>query len=156
MQGSFQVGLIADTHGLLRPQALEALRGSDAIVHAGDIGNPQILQALAGIAPLTAVRGNNDQAAWADILPARAELQIGSATLHVVHDLKDFDPARHGIGVHAVITGHSHKPKVEQRAHLLFVNPGSAGPRRFRLPISVAVLTVRSHQVSARLIELAC
>jgi uncharacterized protein len=156
MQAIFQVGLIADTHGLLRPQALEALRGSDAIVHAGDIGNPQILQALGAIAPVTAVRGNNDQAAWADGLPAKAVLQIGAATIHVVHDLADFEPALDGIGVQAVISGHSHRPKVEQRARMLFVNPGSAGPRRFKLPISVAVLTVREAEVTARLIELAC
>jgi len=136
------VGLISDTHGLLRPSALEWLQGSDAIVHAGDIGDPSVLDALRRIAPLTAVRGNNDRAAWADGLPESATLHAGSCTIHVVHDIATLaiDPAAAGVDV--VVVGHSHQPQQERRGGVLFVNPGSAGPRRFKLPISAARLRV--------------
>lgn len=137
---SVVVGLIADTHGLLRPEALAALRGVDLIVHAGDIGSAAVLGALGAIAPVLAVRGNNDREAWAASLPAIAKTEIGGVRLCVVHDVKELriDPVREGIDV--VVHGHSHRPSVERRDRLLIVNPGSAGPRRFTLPIAVARL----------------
>jgi putative phosphoesterase len=146
-----RVGLISDTHGLLRPAALAFLRSSDFIVHGGDIGDPAILQALGAIAPLTAVRGNNDRADWARALPEIALLEVGALRIGVVHDLADpaFDAA--ASGAHVVVSGHSHKPLVEQRDGVLHVNPGSAGPRRFRLPIAVGELIVEGASVSARI-----
>jgi putative phosphoesterase len=130
-EGVRRVGLISDTHGLVRPQALAALRGSDCIVHAGDIVEPTILATLAQIAPVTAVRGNNDRGAWADALPETAVLEIGGIRLFVIHDLKQAGSAAAGCEV--VVAGHSHKPTVERRDGMLVVNPGSAGPRRFAL-----------------------
>jgi putative phosphoesterase len=146
-----RVGLISDTHGLLRPAALAFLRSSDFIVHGGDIGDPAILQALGAIAPLTAVRGNNDRADWARALPEIALLEVGALRIGVVHDLADpaFDAA--ASGAHIVVSGHSHKPLVERRDGVLHVNPGSAGPRRFRLPIAVGELIVEGASVSARI-----
>ncbi|MED5620154.1 metallophosphoesterase family protein [Ideonella sp. BN130291] len=150
-----RIGLISDTHGLLRPQALEALRGSDHIVHAGDIGGPQILAALRELAPLTAVRGNNDRAPWAQGIAATETVLMADWRLHVLHDLKelDIDPAAAGIRV--VVSGHSHRPLVQQRNGVLYVNPGSAGPRRFKLPVTVAELVVEGPLVRARIVALA-
>jgi putative phosphoesterase len=152
--GSLSVGLISDTHGLLRPEALVALRGSRRIVHAGDIGDPAILEALQRIAPVTAVRGNNDAGAWARNLPDSAVLETGGARIYVLHDLKalDLDPAAAGFKV--VVAGHSHKPAQSRRGGVLYVNPGSAGPRRFSLPVSVGKLWVRKSGVQFRLIGL--
>jgi putative phosphoesterase len=150
-----RIGLISDTHGLLRPEALAALQGSDAIVHAGDIGGPQILEQLQAIAPVTAVRGNNDTQPWAQALPEVAVLDLGSgASLLVLHDLHDLqlDPAAAGHRV--VVSGHSHKPTVQRREGVWYVNPGSAGPRRFSLPVSVAELRVDRFGVRPRAIEL--
>ncbi len=148
-----RVGLISDTHGLLRPEAVEALRGSDFIVHAGDIGDAAILQALAALAPVTAVRGNNDREPWASALPDASMLVAGEKRIHVVHDRTDIDPARwHDVDV--VIAGHSHRPMIERREQVLFVNPGSAGPRRFNLPVSVGELLIVDERVTARLITL--
>ncbi|PBI83675.1 metallophosphoesterase family protein [Variovorax boronicumulans] len=149
-----RVGLISDTHGLLPPQAVAALQGSDFIVHGGDIGDAGILDALAAIAPLTVVRGNNDREAWADAIPETAVLHLGGLRLLAIHDLSELhsDPA--GEGVRVVVSGHSHKPKVEERGGVLYVNPGSAGPRRFKLPIAVAELIVDGDTVSARIVEL--
>ncbi|MDT4841114.1 phosphodiesterase [compost metagenome] len=149
-----RVGLISDTHGLLRPQAVAALQGSDFIVHGGDIGDAGILDALAAIAPLTVVRGNNDREAWAGAIPETAFLKVGDVHVYAIHDLSqiDIDPA--GAGVRVVISGHSHQPKVEERGGVLYVNPGSAGPRRFKLPIAVAELIVDGDTVSARIVEL--
>lgn len=149
-----RVGLISDTHGLLRPQAVAALQGSDFIVHGGDIGDAGILDALAAIAPLTVVRGNNDREAWAGAIPETAFLKAGGVYIYAIHDLSqiDIDPA--GAGVRVVISGHSHQPKVEERDGVLYVNPGSAGPRRFKLPIAVAELIVDGDAVSARIVEL--
>jgi putative phosphoesterase len=146
-----RVGLISDTHGLLRPAALAFLRSSDFIVHGGDIGDPAILQALGAIAPLTAVRGNHDRADWARALPEIALLEVGALRIGVVHDLAvpAFDAA--ASGAHVVVSGHSHKPLVERRDGVLHVNPGSAGPRRFRLPIAVGELIVEGASVSARI-----
>ncbi len=146
-----RLGLISDTHGLLRSEALAALQGSDRIVHAGDIGNAAILEQLAAVAPVTAVRGNNDHGPWADALPETAWLQIEGVAVCVVHDLKTLKLDRPA-GV--VIAGHSHKPLVERREGMLFVNPGSAGPRRFSLPVSVGELLVEHGEAKARLITL--
>jgi uncharacterized protein len=149
-----RVGLISDTHGLLRPEAAAFLRGSDLIVHAGDIGHARILDELATLAPVTAVRGNNDKGAWAESIAQTEVLQVGEVCICVVHDLAELalDPAASGFQV--VVSGHSHKPLVEDRGGVLYVNPGSAGPRRFKLPIAVAELHVAEGVVRARLIEL--
>jgi uncharacterized protein len=149
-----RVGLISDTHGLLRPEAVDFLRGSDFIVHAGDICDPQILVALAELAPVTAVRGNNDRGLWADALPETALLQVGEVLIYTVHDLAqiDIDPA--AAQVHVVVSGHSHKPHVEQRGGVLYVNPGSSGPRRFTLPIAAAQLTVEGTRTAVRIAHL--
>ncbi len=149
-----RIGLIADTHNLLRPEALAALQGVDHLIHAGDIGGPHILADLERIAPLSVVRGNNDQDSWADAIPERLTLRFGAIALHVLHDLKqlDIDPAAQGIDV--VIAGHSHKPLHEKRNGVLYLNPGSAGPRRFKLPIGVGLLHIEGRQVRAKLITL--
>ncbi|BEP62964.1 metallophosphoesterase family protein [Variovorax sp. V213] len=150
-----RVGLISDTHGLLRPQAVAMLQGSDFIVHGGDIGDAGILNVLKAIAPLTVVRGNNDREPWAAGIPETEFLQVAGVLVYVIHDLSqiDIDPA--AAGVQVVVSGHSHKPKVEERGGLLYVNPGSAGPRRFKLPIAVAELIVTDNAVTARIVELA-
>jgi hypothetical protein len=134
------VGLISDTHGLLRPEAVRALEGSDLIIHAGDVGAPGILDALRAVAPVVAVRGNVDTGAWASVLPETAVAEIGGTSIYVLHDLNelDLDPAAAGFGV--VVSGHSHQPASKQTAGVLFVNPGSAGRRRFKLPVTVARL----------------
>ena len=149
-----RVGIISDTHGLLRPEAKAALVGSDHIIHAGDIGDVCILGALSALAPVTAVRGNNDRAAWADRLPETQQLRIEGVAIHVLHDLAQlaFEPGACGIRV--IVAGHSHKPLVLERHGVLYINPGSAGPRRFRLPVAVAQLTVSTDAVAARIVEL--
>jgi putative phosphoesterase len=149
-----RIGLISDTHDLLRPEATRALHGSDEIIHAGDICARAVLDALAGIAPVSAVRGNNDRGAWADLLPATAIVRIDAVSILVVHDLATLDVRPAALGVQAVIAGHSHQPRIEHRDGVLYVNPGSAGPRRFRLPVSVAHLLVRGREIEARLCEL--
>ncbi|WP_027799930.1 metallophosphoesterase family protein [Paraburkholderia dilworthii] len=147
---SGRIGLISDTHNLVRPEALEYLAGCDAIIHAGDICNQAVLDALAQIAPLTVVRGNNDTGEWAAALPTHATLNVQQVAILVVHDIADVpaDPRKDGIGV--VVTGHSHKPLISERDGVLFVNPGSAGPRRFKLPVSAGILTVEGSQAHAR------
>ena len=149
-----RIGLISDTHGLLRPEAVAALQGCDQIIHAGDIGKPQVLDGLRAIAPLEAIRGNIDTADWAQALPERLDLRIEGLTLHVLHDLKQLDIDPLAAGVDVVIAGHSHKPKVERRDGVLYVNPGSAGPRRFSLPISLALLELNDGQAQVELISL--
>ena len=149
-----RVGLISDTHGLLRPEAKVFLQGSDLIVHAGDICDPRILEVLAAIAPVTAVRGNNDHGTWAEQLRETELLQVGEVFVYVVHDLAQLDIEPSTAGVRVVISGHSHKPSVEERNGVLFVNPGSSGPRRFKLPIAVGELIVTGRSVSARTVEL--
>lgn len=148
------VGVISDTHGLLRPEAIEALQGVDALIHAGDIGSPDIVEALRSIAPVVAIRGNNDTDAWAHDLPEREVVEIGGTLIYVLHNLKelDLDPAAAGFGV--VVCGHSHRPSVESRRGVLFLNPGSAGPRRFKLPVSVARLRVHGPSLEAHILEL--
>lgn len=149
-----RIGLIADTHNLLRPEALAALQDVDHLIHAGDIGGPHILAELERLAPLSVVRGNNDQDNWADTIPECLTLRFGVISLHVLHDLKqlDIDPAAQGIDV--VIAGHSHKPLHEERNGVLYLNPGSAGPRRFKLPIGVGILHIEGETVRAELITL--
>jgi len=148
------VGVISDTHGLLRPDALEKLHGVDAIVHAGDVGDPEILVQLRQVAPVTAVRGNIDTAAWSRSLPETEVLKIGGVSLYVLHKVQELDLDPSVAGFAAVIFGHSHKPLIEMRKDVLFFNPGSAGPRRFSLPISLGKLTVRKGKLRAELIEL--
>jgi putative phosphoesterase len=145
------VGLISDTHGLLRPEALAALRGSDFIIHAGDVGDPAILIELGRLAPVTAVRGNIDKAPWAAALPETAMLAVDGVRIHVLHNIAEFAPAA---GFDAVVYGHSHQPVQRRADGVLFVNPGSAGPRRFSLPITVGRLVVTDGEISAELTEL--
>jgi putative phosphoesterase len=148
------VGVISDTHGLLRPEAVAALAGVERIVHAGDIGSPEVIAALARIAPVSAVRGNNDRERWAADLPQTEVVEVGGVSLYVLHDLHelDLDPRVAGFG--AVIAGHSHQPKLHERDGVLYLNPGSAGPRRFKLPISLARLTITGSKIDARLVTL--
>lgn len=147
---TIRIGLISDTHGLLRPEALEYLRGSDRIIHGGDIGDPAILEALAAIAPLTAVRGNNDHGAWARDLRDVESVAIEGVRIFVVHDVHDFAGER----CRVVVSGHSHKPKIEEREGVLYVNPGSAGPRRLTRPIAAGELRISGTSVRARIKEL--
>ena len=149
-----RIGLISDTHGLLRPEALDFLAGCDHIVHGGDIGGPDILERLGRLAPLTVVRGNNDSAVWAQSIPETARLAFGGVSLFVLHDLKTLaiDPA--AAGVRVVVAGHSHKPACAERGGVLYVNPGSAGKRRFSLPIAAGELLIEGGQVRARLVTL--
>nr|WP_314543019.1 metallophosphoesterase family protein [uncultured Massilia sp.] len=149
-----RIGLVSDTHGLLRPEALAFLAGSDHIVHGGDIGGPEILERLAQLAPLTVVRGNNDTAAWAETLPETATLELGGVRLLAIHDLKALLIDPHAAGVRVVVSGHSHKPACNERDGVLYVNPGSAGKRRFSLPIAAAELLVDGGRVEARLVTL--
>jgi putative phosphoesterase len=148
------IGLISDTHGLIRPQALEALRKVDLIIHAGDIGKPEVIKTLKSIAPVIAIKGNNDTQGWAKKFPAVRSVRDNQANIYVIHNIKElaFDPARRGF--HAVISGHSHKPLISKRDAVLFVNPGSAGPRRFKLPVAVAKLRVTEQSIEAEIIEL--
>ncbi|MBC7683824.1 MAG: metallophosphoesterase family protein [Bdellovibrionales bacterium] len=150
-----RIGVIADTHGMLRPQALASLAGSDYIVHGGDIGNPRILEQLRAIAPLTVVRGNNDRQDWAAEVLHSAVLDLGEVRLCAVHAIATLDIDPVAAGVQVVVYGHSHSPKAVWRAGVLYRHPGSAGPRRFKLPVSVAQLLVDGASVTARVIELA-
>jgi uncharacterized protein len=148
------VGVISDTHGLLRPEAVAALRGTDLIVHAGDVGAPEVIDALRNLAPTFIVRGNVDKAHWAGALPMTAHVDVGRLAFHVLHDISqlDLDPAAAGYA--AVVYGHSHRPSIEMRAGVLFLNPGSAGPRRFNLPISLARVSVSGQQLRPEIVEL--
>ncbi len=139
---------------MLRPEALEFLRGSDFIVHAGDIGDAEVLEKLRTVAPVTAVRGNNDRDGWARAIAETEVLRVDEVSIHVLHDLAqlDLDPAAAGLRV--VVSGHSHRPRIEERGGVLYVNPGSCGPRRFNLPIAVGELRISGHSVKAKLVEL--
>lgn len=148
------IGLISDTHGLVRPEALEALKGVDQILHAGDVGSSAVLEALEVIAPVIAVRGNNDKGLWASELPDWEVVEVGVVNIYMIHDVKEIDLNPAAAGFHVVVSGHSHKPTVDECKGVLYVNPGSAGPRRFNLPISVARLMVSGGAISAQLIEL--
>jgi uncharacterized protein len=148
-----RVGLISDTHGLLRPEAISFLKGSDFIVHAGDIGGVSVLDGLAGIAPVTAVRGNNDGGEWAKDVPESEVLQAGKILIYVLHDLSELDLDPEAAGLRIVVSGHSHKPSIEERGSVLYVNPGSAGPRRFKLPIAAAELDISGSTIRVRIVE---
>ncbi|MBO0766335.1 MAG: metallophosphoesterase family protein [Hyphomicrobiaceae bacterium] len=147
------VGLISDTHGLLRPEALVALQGSDLIIHAGDVGRPEVLDRLCKVAPTSAVRGNIDTQAWAAALPMTEAVEVGPHLIWVLHDIAqlDLDPT---VGFAAVVYGHSHKPSIQARDGVLFLNPGSAGPRRFRLPVTVGRLRVTASGLRPQIVEL--
>lgn len=148
------VGVISDTHGLLRPEALVALAGCELIIHAGDVGSPQILVGLRTVAPVVAVRGNNDRDAWARTLPATEVVDLDGLSLYVLHDVNELDLDPRAAGFRAVIAGHSHRPRIEERNGVLFLNPGSAGPRRFTLPTTLARLRVHRGDLAARIVHL--
>jgi putative phosphoesterase len=149
-----RLGLISDTHGLLRPEAVQVLRGSNLIVHAGDVGSRLILDALRVLAPLVAVRGNVDRGDWADMLPETDMVSVGGMKLYVLHDVQALDLDPGACGFDAVVSGHSHKPLIERRRGVLFLNPGSAGPRRFKLPVTVARATIESGRIDAEIVRL--
>ena len=151
---SLRVGLISDTHGLLRAEAKRFASGCDYLIHSGDIGSPDILEQLAAFAPLTAVKGNNDGQAWAAHLPETEMIRVGSVFVYVVHDVSELDIEPHAAGVRVIVSGHSHKPSIQEHEGVLYVNPGSCGPRRFKLPISVGELLVDGSEVRARTFEL--
>jgi hypothetical protein len=148
------IGVISDTHGLLRPEALAALQGSDYIIHAGDIGDPQILDKLVAIAPLTAVRGNVDHGAWTRKIPATNVLEIGEISIYVLHDLQELDLKPEAAKFAVVVYGHSHVPKQEVKNGVLYFNPGSAGPRRFKLPVSVGRMTIEDGRIDSEILLL--
>jgi hypothetical protein len=148
------VGVISDTHGLVRQEALNALRGCSRILHAGDIGKSEVIESLSKLAPVTAIRGNNDKGPWASCLPTTEVAEIESAFLYILHDLAELDLDPVAAGFAAVISGHSHQPSAEHRDGVLYLNPGSAGPRRFKLPIAVARITISGSDLSHELIEL--
>ena len=150
-----RVGVISDTHGLVRPGAKEFLQGSDLIIHAGDICAAKVLAELASIAPVTAVRGNNDKGEWARHLQETEFIEVGGIFIYVIHDLADLDIDPEAAGVRVVVSGHSHRPLLEEKGSVMYLNPGSAGPRRFRLPISLAEITISGKSASARLVDLA-
>ena len=149
------IGVISDTHGLLRPEVTTTFKDSDLIIHAGDIGNPQVLDELKAISQVIAIRGNNDKGEWAKDLPDTEIVTVQGILVYIIHDVKELDLEPAAAGFKVVISGHSHHPRVEERKSVLFVNPGSAGPRRFNLPVSVARIRVRSFNVEAELIDLA-
>ena len=148
------VGVISDTHGLLRPEVIMELTGSDLIIHAGDIGGPEILDRLRKIASVVAVRGNADRGPWAKALPTAESVRVAAMDLYVLHDVSDLDLDPRAAGFHAVISGHSHQPRIEHRNGVLFLNPGSAGPRRFTLPVSVARIHVRDSKLEVEIVQL--
>ncbi|MGP8244463.1 MAG: metallophosphoesterase family protein [Bryobacteraceae bacterium] len=148
------IGLISDTHGLLRPQALAALKGSDLIIRAGDVGKPEILEQLRAVAPVVAVRGNVDRGAWASQLPMTAVAEARAALIYVLHDIQQLDLDPTAAGFHIVVSGHSHKPGRTERPGVMYLNPGSVGPRRFRLPITVARLDLRQSPWSVEFVDL--
>ena len=150
---SVLIGVISDTHNLVRPEAIAALRRSEMIVHAGDICRPEVLEELSRIAPVVAVRGNNDRGRWASGLPVSRTLEVGGFRIHVLHDLKELEVDPRAEGFHVVISGHSHRPRAERKDGVLFLNPGSAGPRRFKLPVAVAHLHVGKRGLRARIVE---
>jgi len=148
------IGVISDTHGLLRPEAIKALRGSERIIHAGDVGDPEILEQLAAIAPVTAVRGNVDKATWARELSHTQVVEVGGVEIYVLHNLEELDLKPEAAGFSAVIYGHSHVPKQEVRNGVLYFNPGSAGPRRFKLPVTAGRVSVQRGEVFGEIVVL--
>jgi len=151
---TIRVGLISDTHGLVRDEAVEVLKGCQHILHAGDIDEPDVLVKLRKLAPVTVVRGNNDRGAWAQAIPVYDVVEFGLVSVYLRHDESELDVDPRAAGFRVMLFGHSHKPMVETRDGVLFVNPGSAGPRRFKLPIAVGELLIAGDRVEARIIEL--
>ena len=149
-----KIGVISDTHGLLRPEALAALKDSELIIHAGDIGKLEVLTTLNRVAPVLAIRGNNDRDAWAKGIPDVLNLQVNGSKLHVIHNVHEFAADPRAGGIDAVISGHSHKPGVSRQGEVLYVNPGSAGPRRFKLPIAVGMIYLTGKKLRAIIIDL--
>jgi putative phosphoesterase len=148
------IGVISDTHGLLRPEAIKALRGSDHIIHAGDVGAPEILEKLSTIAPVTAIRGNIDKGDWARNLPETQAIELGGVLIYVLHDLPKLDLNPKAAGFSVVVGGHSHVPKQEVHDGVLYFNPGSAGPRRFKLPVSIGRLSLENGSARGEMVEL--
>jgi uncharacterized protein len=148
------IGLISDTHGLIRSEAVEALQGVELIIHAGDIGKPEVIAALKAIAPVLPIKGNNDIGAWAHRFPKTKLLKSGNTRLFIIHNVQELDCDPVARGYQVVVSGHSHKPSVSTRDGVLFVNPGSAGPRRFKLPVAVGKLFIEDNRVNAEIIEL--
>lgn len=146
-----KIGVISDTHGLLRPEAVRALCGVAQIIHAGDVGAPEVLEGLRSIAPVQAVRGNNDRDAWSGSLPLRLSLDVAGVRILVLHDLNELDAESQTAGYRVVVAGHSHKPAVVERDGMLFVNPGSAGPRRFKLPVTIGYITLAKGTAGAEI-----
>lgn len=151
---SLTIGVISDTHGLLRPEAVAALAGVDHILHAGDVGDPEILERLRTLAPVTAIRGNVDVAGVCGALPPTEAVEIGGRLFYLVHSLQDLDVDPVAAGVAAVVSGHSHRPDLQERKGVLYLNPGSAGPRRFDLPVTLAKVTVAAGTMAARIVIL--
>ena len=149
-----RIGVISDTHGLLRPEAIAALRGCDRILHAGDIGDPEILDRLRELAPVTAIRGNVDRGPWAKALPETKVVEVAGISIYMLHDLAQLDLKPEAAGFRVVIYGHSHQPKIEEKNGVLYFNPGSAGRRRFRLPVGVGRLVISRQRIQTELIKL--
>jgi uncharacterized protein len=154
MGSAGMIGLISDTHGLMRQEALTALSGSDLIIHAGDVGKPEIIEQLRALAPVVAVRGNIDKGPWASRLPVTAVAEARSALIYILHDIQQLDLAPRAAGFNIVVSGHSHKPSRTERSGVMYLNPGSAGPRRFQLPITVARLDLRRSPWSVKFVDL--
>ena len=148
------IGLISDTHGLVRPEVLPVFAGAALIIHAGDIGTSEVLKELKSIAPVIAVRGNNDKEAWAGAIPETKVIHVGEVSIYVLHDLKEIDLSPGAAGYQVVVSGHSHRPLIDKREGVLYVNPGSAGPRRFKLPVTVARLTIEGPKVEGEVVNL--
>ena len=148
------VGLISDTHGLLRPEAIRTLQDSDLIVHAGDIGTAEVLAALRAVAPVHAVRGNIDKGEWAQGLPKTEALAVDQVGVYVIHDIRELDVVPEAAGFTVVVSGHSHQPSIHDQNGVIYINPGSAGPRRFKLPVSVALMHVQDQSVEMKLMTL--
>jgi putative phosphoesterase len=154
MSRTHRIGVISDTHGLVRPEALAALAGSELVLHAGDVGGPAVLEALSAIAPVRAVRGNNDRGAWADALPTVELVDVAGHPIYLLHDVSELDLDPAAAGISAVIAGHSHRPSCARQGGVLWLNPGSAGPRRFKLPIAVARIAISDGQLDGEIILL--
>lgn len=149
-----RIGIISDTHGLVRPEALSFLKGCERIIHAGDIGSAEVLSRLAAIAPVTAVRGNNDKGAWGESIPETELIECGGIYIYALHDLSQLDIDPPAAGVRVVVSGHTHKPLIERRDGITYINPGSAGPRRFKLPIAIGEILIQGETLLPRVIQL--
>ena len=153
-QDAFTIGIISDTHGLLRPESLDVLQNSDLIVHAGDIGSPLVIKGLENLAPVIAVRGNMDSETWACKIPVTDMFEAKGLFVYVIHDIARLDVVPETTGIRIIISGHTHKPRIREEKGVLYINPGSAGPRRFTYPVSVSVLELNCGSVNAKIIKL--